>query len=61
MYYQHNTKKKCDTLGRHSKPPPVTLSNANDKTLWGTIAATLQAIIAPVHRHIAQYIKTDEV
>jgi hypothetical protein len=37
-----------NTFGKHSKPPPVTLSNAKDRTLSGTIAANLQAIIAPV-------------
>lgn len=36
-----------NTLGKHSKPPPVTLSKANDRTLSGTIAANLQAVIAP--------------
>lgn len=36
------------TFGKHSKPPPVTLSNAKDRILSGTIAANLQAIIAPV-------------
>lgn len=36
------------TLGKHSKPPPVTLSKARDRTLSGTMAANLQAIIAPV-------------
>lgn len=35
------------TFGKHSKPPPVTLSKANDRTLSGTIAASLQAIIPP--------------
>ena len=37
-----------NTFGKHSKPPPVTLSNAKDRTLSGTNAANLQAIIAPV-------------
>lgn len=36
------------TLGKHWKPPPVALSNAKDDILSGAIAASLQAIIAPV-------------
>ncbi|OAY66934.1 hypothetical protein ACMD2_06449 [Ananas comosus] len=36
------------TLGKHSKPPPVTFSNAKEHNLSGAIAANLQAIIAPV-------------
>lgn len=41
------------TLGMHSKPPPVALSKANDKTLPGAIDASLLAIIAPVSTEIA--------
>lgn len=36
------------TFGKHWKPPPVALSNAKDDILSGAIAASLQAIIAPV-------------
>jgi hypothetical protein len=35
------------TFGKHWKPPPVTLSNASEHSLWGAIAASLQAIMAP--------------
>lgn len=42
--YQNN----LFTFGKHSKPPPVTLSKAKDETLLGANAANLQAIMAPV-------------
>lgn len=41
-----------DTFGKHSKPPPVTLSNANEDILCGTMAANLQAIIAPTRNYL---------
>lgn len=37
-----------NTFGKHWKPPPVALSKAKERTLSGTIAANLQAIIDPV-------------
>lgn len=40
-------REKIDTFGKHSKPPPVTLSKAKEHTLSGAMAANLQAIIAP--------------
>lgn len=40
--------KRHSTLGKHWKPPPVTLSTASERILLGTIAASLQATIAPV-------------
>jgi len=45
-------KKRHSTFGKHSKPPPVTLSTASERILLGTIAASLQAIIAPVSQPI---------
>lgn len=51
---QKDTKKSSNdivskhALGRHSNPPPVTLSKAKDDILSGAIAANLQAIMAPV-------------
>lgn len=41
-------RQRHNTFGKHSKPPPVTFSKAKDRTLSGTVAANLQAIIAPV-------------
>jgi len=35
------------TFGKHWKPPPVTLSNASERSLWSAIAARLQEIGAP--------------